>query len=86
MAPRRRFEQTNSLKGRLAAFISAMRERADLAVSDVEREEILKKVTQAEIASRLEAWANSPGLQPPEGLRPPNLEGGPAAKRAPRIR
>lgn len=31
-----------------------------------DRDELLKKVRQAETAMHLEDWANSPGLQPPK--------------------
>jgi hypothetical protein len=31
-----------------------------------ERDELLRKLRQAETAMHLEDWANSPGLQPPK--------------------
>jgi hypothetical protein len=31
-----------------------------------ERNELLKKIRRAEAAANIEAWANSPGLQPPK--------------------
>jgi hypothetical protein len=31
-----------------------------------ERYDLLKKIRQAECAANIEAWVNSPGLQPPK--------------------
>jgi hypothetical protein len=66
MEQRRRFKQTVSLKDRLSAFVRAMQERAEITPPGPERDEILKKVRQAETASHLDNWATSPGLQPPK--------------------
>jgi hypothetical protein len=54
MKQRRRFKQSISLNDRLAAFINAMRERADLVGPGPERDEILKKVKKAEAAIELD--------------------------------
>ena len=65
MQKRRRFRQVLSLKERLLSFAEEMRERASELPPGPEREDVLKKARQAEIATHLDEWANSPGLQPP---------------------
>jgi hypothetical protein len=66
MYPRRhRFKQTITLKDRLAVFAAETRERAQ-QLSGPERDALLKKARQADTASHIDAWANSPGLQPPK--------------------
>jgi hypothetical protein len=62
---RRRFKQTISLRERLAAFATETRARAE-QLSGPERDVMLKKVQRADAASRIDAWANSSGLQPPK--------------------
>jgi len=62
---RRRLEQALSLKDRLAAFAKAARARAAKLAPGVERDHLLHKAGQADTASRLDEWANSPGLKPP---------------------
>jgi leucyl aminopeptidase len=66
MRRRRRFKQTISLKDRLASFAKEARDRALRLPPGSEREAMLKKVSQADIAAHLDEWANSPGLQPPK--------------------
>jgi hypothetical protein len=66
MLIRRRFKQTVSLKGRLAAFAKKMREKANKMPSGRERDELLQKAGQADTAANIDEWANSPGLQPPK--------------------
>ena len=63
---RRRFKQTQSLKDRLASFARDVRDKADHMPCGRERDELLKRASRAEIASHLDDWANSPGLQPPK--------------------
>ena len=63
---RRRFKQTVSLKDRLASFADEARETASQLPPGPEKEGLLKKARQAEIASHLEDWVASPGLQPPK--------------------
>jgi hypothetical protein len=63
---RRRFKQTLSLKDRLASFAHEVRERALQLRPGPERDALLKKARQADTASHLNDWANSPGLQPPK--------------------
>jgi hypothetical protein len=62
---RRRFKQTLSLQDRLNAWAAQVREQAEKLPPGSERDALLKKVRQADTASHLEDWANSPGLQPP---------------------
>jgi hypothetical protein len=62
---RNRFKQTMSLKDRLAAFAIKTRERAE-QLSGPERDALLKKARQADAALHIDAWVNSPGLQPPK--------------------
>jgi hypothetical protein len=66
MIKRRRFKQTESLQDRLRAFADHVRARAILLPPGTEKEELLKKARQADTASHLGEWANSPGLQPPK--------------------
>jgi hypothetical protein len=65
MLKRRRFSQTKSLQDRLAAWAEEVRERAAKLPPGPERDALLKKLRQADTASHLDDWANSPGLQPP---------------------
>ena len=66
MVNRRRFEQSTSLKNRLAAFAKDARERASLLQPGIEKDELFKKARQADVASHLDDWADSPGLRPPK--------------------
>jgi len=65
MLKRRRFRQTKSLQDRLAAWTEEVREQAAKLPPGPERDALLKKLRQADTASHLDDWANSPGLQPP---------------------
>jgi hypothetical protein len=66
MFNRRRFKQTVSLQERLSVFANELREKAANAASSVERDKLLKRARQADIALHLPDWANSPGLQAPK--------------------
>ena len=66
MQHRRRFKQTTSLKDRLASFADEVREKARQLRPGPEEDALLKKARQADTASHLDEWANSPGLQPPK--------------------
>lgn len=66
MQMRRRFKQTVSLHNRLSEFVADTRAKADSVPDGPARNELLKKIQQAEAAANIEAWANSPGLQPPK--------------------
>ena len=65
MSHRRRFKQSLGLRDRLAAFASAAREKAYQLPPGPEQNDMLRKASQADTASHLDDWANSPGLQPP---------------------
>ena len=65
MTKRRRFKQALDFKDRLNAWAEGIRKRAEQLAPGSEREAMLKKARQADTATRLEDWANSPGLQPP---------------------
>jgi hypothetical protein len=66
MQKRRRFKQTTSLQDRLSEFAEGERAKAESMPDSAERYEHLKKIRQAKTAANIEAWANSPGLQPPK--------------------
>jgi len=61
-----RFKQTTSLKERLATWADGIRRQANDLPPGRERDQLLTKASQADTASRLEDWANSPALQPPK--------------------
>ena len=66
MQRRRRFKQTLSLQDRLAAWADEIRKQAASLPSGPERDALLKKAGQADVASHLDSWANSAGLQLPK--------------------
>lgn len=65
MQKRRRLIQTQSLRDRLASFAQRQREKAAVMSPGLQREDSLRKARQAETASHIDEWVNSPGLQPP---------------------
>jgi hypothetical protein len=64
MVKRLRFKQV-SLKDRLSASAGKVRKQADQLPPGFERDALLKKAGQADVAAHLDDWANSPGLRPP---------------------
>jgi hypothetical protein len=62
---RRRIKQTVSLKDRLTSFAEELKAKASQLRPGPEQDALLKRARQADIASRIDEWANSPGLQPP---------------------
>jgi hypothetical protein len=58
---RRRFKQTISLKDRLASFAVEIRKKASELRPGPERDALLKRARQADTASHIDEWANSPG-------------------------
>jgi len=62
---RRRFKQIQSLEARLSEEAKSLRDEAKLLPPGAEREELIRKARQAEIASHMNDWLTSPGLQPP---------------------
>jgi hypothetical protein len=63
---RRRFNQTISLSDRLKTFADELKAKASELRPGPERDALLKRARQADTASHIDDWANSPGLQPPE--------------------
>jgi hypothetical protein len=63
---RRRFKNVLSFPDRLANEAHQLRDEAVALPSGPERDALLKKARQAEIASHLDEWLSSPGLQPPK--------------------
>ena len=65
MFKRRRFKQQLTLRDRLAAWAEQAQERARALPPGPEREALVRKARQAEVATHLDDWVRSPGLQPP---------------------
>jgi len=63
---RRRFKQQFSLKDRLASWAKEVAEQAAKLPPSAERDALIKKARQVEIANHLGDWMSSPGLQPPK--------------------
>jgi hypothetical protein len=66
MQKRRRVVQSMSLQDRLAAFTKEARKKAKRMPAGLEREAMLNKVRQADVAAHLDEWTNSPGSRPPK--------------------
>lgn len=66
MFKRRRFKQQLSLQDRLSAWVKQVQEQASRLPPGPERDALLKKARQAELANHLQDWVKSPGLQPPK--------------------
>jgi hypothetical protein len=65
MKQRGHLKQDITLQDRIVAWVKEVRAQAAELPPGPDRDELLKKVRQAETAMHLEDWANSPGLQPP---------------------
>jgi hypothetical protein len=63
---RRRVKHEISFEERLAAEAKRLREQAEALPPGIERDELIRKARQAETASRMNEWLQSPGLQPPK--------------------
>ena len=63
---RRRFKQTTSLKDRLASFAEELKAKASRLRPGPEQDALLKRARQADTASHIDEWANSPELRPPK--------------------
>jgi hypothetical protein len=57
--------ESRSFQDRLKEFGEIERQKALHLPPGPEKEAALRKIRQAETASHLDEWANSPGLQPP---------------------
>ncbi|WP_213775064.1 hypothetical protein [Bradyrhizobium sp. dw_78] len=62
---RRRFVQNGPLEERLAEEARQLREKAKTLPPGPERDTLLRRARQDEIASRLSEWIASPGLRSP---------------------
>jgi len=63
---RRRFKHVLSFPDRLANESECLREEAEKLPHGREREILLRKARQADIALHVDEWLSSPGLQPPK--------------------
>jgi hypothetical protein len=63
---RRRFKNTLTFPDRLKTFAEELKAKASELRPGPERDALLKRARQAETASHIDEWANSPGLQPPK--------------------
>jgi len=63
---RRRFKHVLSFPDRLANESERLREEAEKLPHGREREILLRKARQADIALHVDEWLSSPGLQPPK--------------------
>jgi len=63
---RRRFKQTTLLDERLTELAERLRKQAQRMPPGAERDRLIRKARQAEIATQLQVWVTSPGLRPPE--------------------
>lgn len=59
---RRRFNQTQTLEGRLAEEVKRLREEAKLLPHGAVREATILRARQAEVGSHMSEWFRSPGL------------------------
>ncbi|MBR0823015.1 hypothetical protein [Bradyrhizobium liaoningense] len=66
MFKRRRFKQQVTLQDRLAAWSKKVEEQAAKLPPGPEREALIKKARQADVANHLDDWVKSPGLQSPK--------------------
>jgi hypothetical protein len=62
----RHFKQELTLQDRIIEWAKEVRAQAAELPPGPDRDELLKKVRQAETAINLQNWANSSGLQPPK--------------------
>jgi hypothetical protein len=63
---RRRFKQNTSLKVRLATFAKELKAEAPSFGQAPSRTLYSKEPGQADTASHIDEWANSPALRPPK--------------------
>ena len=63
---RRRFKDVLSFPDRLANEAKRLREEAEASTHGPERDALLKRARQADIASHMDEWLSSPGLRPPD--------------------
>lgn len=63
---RRRFKQAIKLDQRLEEEAKRLREEARGISPGIERERLIRKARQAEVAAHISGWLSSPGLRPPK--------------------
>lgn len=63
---RRRFKQQLTFQDRVVSWSREVLEVANALPPGPERDAMLKKVRQADVACHLDDWAKSPGLQSPK--------------------
>jgi hypothetical protein len=66
MSQQRRFKQQETLQDRISKWAVGVHEEAAEMPPGREREDLLKKVRNAETAVHLKDWAESPRLQSPK--------------------
>lgn len=76
----RRFKDPDQMKVRLTEWAEQVREQASKLPPGPEREELLKKLRQADMALRFDEWATSPGL-PSLHAESKGLRGGSSCER-----
>jgi hypothetical protein len=62
---RRHFTHTTTLEERLAREAERLRQEAKGTPPGIERERMIRRVRQAEIALHVNEWLSSPGLKAP---------------------
>jgi hypothetical protein len=62
---RRRFKDTLTFPDRLANEAERLREEAETKPPGPERDALLRKARQADIAAHIDQWVSSPGLKSP---------------------
>jgi hypothetical protein len=65
MFRRRRFKQVKTLVERLADEAKRLREEAKSLPPGIERDRLVRKARQDEVALHVTEWLKSPGLRPP---------------------
>ena len=63
---RRQFKADRALGERLIKEARIARERADQLPPGAEREDLLEKAREADVAAHMNEWVNSPGLRSPK--------------------
>jgi hypothetical protein len=64
--PRRRFKNTLTFPDRLAKAAERFRQEAESKPPGLERDDLLRKVRQAESAAQIDQWISSPVSKSPE--------------------
>jgi hypothetical protein len=60
------FKQTEPLQDRIASFSREVKAKASRLPPGKEKDNLFRRARLADMASQLDDWANSPGLQPPK--------------------